>query len=100
MNKMGYGFRAFPCDVADYDSCVACATQVVKEVGPIDVLINNAGITRDTTFKKMDRVNWDAVIKTNLDSCFNMHRATPRHLLAEPAAYTAGANGSAPLTGQ
>jgi acetoacetyl-CoA reductase len=72
MNKMGYGFQAFPCDVADYDSCVACAAQVVKEVGPIDVLINNAGITRDTTFKKMDRVNWDAVIKTNLDSCFNM----------------------------
>ncbi|MEO8675613.1 MAG: SDR family NAD(P)-dependent oxidoreductase, partial [Casimicrobiaceae bacterium] len=72
MNKMGYGFRAYPCDVADYDSCVACAAQVVKEVGPIDVLINNAGITRDTTFKKMDRVNWDIVIQTNLDSCFNM----------------------------
>jgi len=72
MNKMGYGFRAYPCDVVSYDSCVACATQVAKEVGPIDVLINNAGITRDTTFKKMDRVNWDAVIQTNLDSCFNM----------------------------
>jgi acetoacetyl-CoA reductase len=72
MNKMGYGFRAYPCDVADFDSCVACSAQVAKEVGPIDVLINNAGITRDTTFKKMDRVNWDTVIKTNLDSCFNM----------------------------
>jgi len=72
MNKMGYGFRAYPCDVADFDSCVACAAHVVKEVGPIDVLINNAGITRDTTFKKMDRVNWDLVIQTNLDSCFNM----------------------------
>jgi acetoacetyl-CoA reductase len=72
MNKMGYGFRAYPCDVADFDSCAACAAQVVKEVGPIDVLINNAGITRDSTFKKMDRVNWDMVIQTNLDSCFNM----------------------------
>jgi len=45
---------------------------VVAEVGPIDVLVNNAGITRDSTFRKMDRVNWDAVLTTNLDSCFNM----------------------------
>ena len=55
MNKMGYGFRAYACDVADWDSCVACAQKVSVEVGPIDVLVNNAGITRDTTFKKMDR---------------------------------------------
>ena len=54
MNKMGYGFRAYPCDVADWDSCVACAQKVAADVGPIDVLVNNAGITRDTTFKKMD----------------------------------------------
>ena len=72
MNKMGYGFRAYPCDVSDWNSCVECVAQVTKEVGPIDVLINNAGITRDSTFKKMDRANWDAVMKTNLDSCFNM----------------------------
>ena len=72
MNKQGYGFRAYPCDVADYDSAVACAHKVAAEVGPIDVLVNNAGITRDMTFKKMDKVNWDAVMKTNLDSCFNM----------------------------
>src|ERR1700681_2269192 len=72
MNKMGYGFRAYACDVTEWDSCVACAQKVVAEVGPIDVLVNNAGITRDTTFKKMDRINWDAVIETNLDSCFNM----------------------------
>ena len=55
MNKMGYGFRAYACDVADWDSCVACAQKVAAEVGPIDVLVNNAGITRDTTFRKMDR---------------------------------------------
>jgi acetoacetyl-CoA reductase len=41
-------------------------------MGPVDVLVNNAGITRDMTFKKMDSTNWDAVIKTNLDSVFNM----------------------------
>ena len=72
MNKMGYGFRAYACDVTDWDSCVACAQKVVADIGPIDVLVNNAGITRDTTFKKMDRTGWDAVLRTNLDSCFNM----------------------------
>ena len=61
-----------PLRVADYDSATACAQKVGSEVGPIDVLVNNAGITRDMTFKKMDKVNWDAVMSTNLDSCFNM----------------------------
>ncbi len=46
--------------------------QVQKEVGPIDILINNAGITRDMTFKKMTKVDWDSVISTNLDSVFNV----------------------------
>ena len=72
MNKQGYGFRAYPCDVSDFDSAAACAHKVGAEVGMIDVLVNNAGITRDMTFKKMDKVNWDAVMSTNLDSCFNM----------------------------
>lgn len=72
MKKAGYDFRAYPCDVADYDSAQACAMQIREEVGPIDVLINNAGITRDMTFKKMDKPNWDAVMKTDLDSVFNM----------------------------
>jgi acetoacetyl-CoA reductase len=72
MNRQGYGFRAFPCDVAEWESAAACAHKVSAEVGPIDVLVNNAGITRDMTFKKMDKSNWDMVIKTNLDSCFNM----------------------------
>jgi acetoacetyl-CoA reductase len=72
MKKQGYQFHAYPCDVVDWDSCVACVAQVVKDVGPVDVLVNNAGITRDMTFKKMDKASWDAVIRTNLDSCFNM----------------------------
>ncbi|HEY2816940.1 MAG TPA: beta-ketoacyl-ACP reductase [Casimicrobiaceae bacterium] len=72
MGKQGYEFRAFSCDVTDWNSAAACVQKVAAEVGPIDVLVNNAGITRDMTFKKMDKVNWDAVIKTNLDSCFNM----------------------------
>ncbi len=72
MNNMGYGFKAFPCDVADFESAKACVELVTKEVGPVDVLVNNAGITRDMTFKKMTKPDWDAVISTNLDSVFNM----------------------------
>jgi acetoacetyl-CoA reductase len=70
--KRGFKFSAYPCDVADYDSAQTCVAMVVKEVGEIDVLVNNAGITRDMTFKKMDKPNWDAVMATNLDSVFNM----------------------------
>jgi acetoacetyl-CoA reductase len=70
--EQGYDFKAYECDVADYDSAQACVARIVQEIGPVDVLVNNAGITRDMTFKKMDKVNWDAVIRTNLDSVFNM----------------------------
>lgn len=72
MNDMGYGFKAYPCDVTDFDSCQACVTQVEHDLGPVDVLVNNAGITRDMTFKKMSKADWDAVMHTNLDSVFNM----------------------------
>ncbi|KZE27334.1 3-oxoacyl-[acyl-carrier-protein] reductase [Crenobacter luteus] len=70
--EQGYSFHAYQCDVADYDSCQALAAKVAAEVGPVDVLVNNAGITRDATFKRLDKDGWDAVIKTNLDSVFNM----------------------------
>ena len=72
MNDMGYGFKAYPCDVGDFDSCKTCVEQVSKDIGPVEVLVNNAGITRDMTFKKMGKADWDAVIHTNLDSVFNM----------------------------
>jgi acetoacetyl-CoA reductase len=72
MEMHGYKFRAYGCDVADYDSARECVQRIEKEMGPVDVLVNNAGITRDMTFKKMDKVNWAEVIKTNLDSVFNM----------------------------
>ncbi|MCS6996545.1 MAG: acetoacetyl-CoA reductase [Casimicrobiaceae bacterium] len=72
MHNAGYAFHAYPCDVSDFDSCKVCVEQIVREVGPVDVLVNNAGITRDMTFKKMDKVNWDVVMRTNLDSVFNM----------------------------
>jgi acetoacetyl-CoA reductase len=72
MAQQGFKFRAYPCDVADYDSAKSCIEAISGEIAPVDVLVNNAGITRDMTFKKMDKVNWDAVMQTNLDSVFNM----------------------------
>ncbi|HUM09713.1 MAG TPA: acetoacetyl-CoA reductase [Myxococcaceae bacterium] len=72
MKARGHDFHAYPVDVADYDSCLRCVERVRKDVGHIDILINNAGITRDTTFRKMAREDWDVVIRTNLDSMFNM----------------------------
>ncbi len=72
MEQQGYKFRAYPCDVASYESAQECVAQIEKDVRPVDVLINNAGITRDMTFKKMDKTDWDAVMRTNLDSVFNM----------------------------
>ena len=68
----GYSFTAYGVDVADYDSCQACVAKVQSEVGAVDILINNAGITRDMTFKMMTKADWDMVIRTNLDSAFNM----------------------------
>ena len=72
MKENGYDIAAVPCDVADIDSCGRAVAEVQAKVGPVDVLVNNAGITRDMTFKKMDKVNWDAVMRTNLDGLFNM----------------------------
>ncbi len=72
MKEEGLEFFAYPCDVCDWEACDACIASVVRDLGVVDVLVNNAGITRDMTFKKMDKVNWDAVMHANLDSCFNM----------------------------
>ena len=72
MREQGYNFKAYPCDVADYDSAQACVKQVEQEVGPVDVLVNNAGITRDRMFLKMSPEDWQAVIDTNLNSMFNV----------------------------
>ena len=72
MEASGHKFFAYPCDVSDYDSCQKAVAGVTRDHGPVDILINNAGITRDMTFKKMTKSDWDAVMHTNLDSCFNM----------------------------
>jgi acetoacetyl-CoA reductase len=72
MKGRGHSFAAFPVDVVDYDDCARMCGRIQSEIGSIDILVNNAGITRDMTFKKMTKTDWDAVMRTNLDSCFNM----------------------------
>ncbi len=72
MKARGYDFFPVAVDVSDYDSCHACVEKINSNIGPVDILVNNAGITRDMTFKKMGKPDWDAVMRTNLDSVFNM----------------------------
>jgi acetoacetyl-CoA reductase len=68
----GRRYHAYEADVAEYDSCTYCAKRVLNEHGAVDVLVNNAGITRDATFAKMTKADWDAVLRTNLDALFNV----------------------------
>ncbi len=69
---LGHTFHASVGNVGDWDSTVAAFTKTKAEHGPIDVLVNNAGITKDRMFLKMTREDWDAVIETNLNSMFNV----------------------------
>src|SRR5690348_4473435 len=62
MKGKGYEMLAAQVDVADYASCEKSVAGITAEVGPIDVLVNNAGITRDMTFKRMGKTDWDAVL--------------------------------------
>jgi acetoacetyl-CoA reductase len=69
------GIPAYKWDVADYEQCVAGVAKVAAELGPIEIIVNNAGITRDATMRKMNRGIWDEVVDTNLGGCFNMCKA-------------------------
>jgi len=68
----GYTFYASVGNVADWDSTVVAFEHITRELGPVDVLVNNAGITRDGLFRKMSADDWRAVIDTNLNSLFNV----------------------------
>ncbi|WGZ91819.1 MAG: acetoacetyl-CoA reductase [Candidatus Thiocaldithrix dubininis] len=70
--KQDYEVSIYPCDVSKYDECVSLKEAVEKDYGQVDVLVNCAGITRDAVFKKMTLDQWSAVMKTNLDSLFNV----------------------------
>ena len=66
------GIKTYKWDVSDYDACTSGITQVEADLGKIEVLVNNAGITRDAPFHKMTRDQWTDVLRTNLDGVFNM----------------------------
>jgi acetoacetyl-CoA reductase len=68
------GIKAYKFDVSDFDACKAGIEKIEAELGPVDVLVNNAGITRDGTIHKMSPEMWQDVMDTNLGSCFNMCR--------------------------
>ena len=70
--KAETGIPVFKWSVADYDACAAGIKQVEAELGPVEVLVNNAGITRDAMFHRMSREQWQEVISTNLNGIFNM----------------------------
>jgi acetoacetyl-CoA reductase len=69
------GIATYKWDVSDFEACQTGARQVEADLGPVDVLVNNAGITRDTTIRKMSQQQWQEVIDTNLGGCFNMAKA-------------------------
>ena len=69
------GIPIYKFDVGDYDACQSTVQQIESDVGPVEILINNAGITRDGTMHKMTFEQWNQVIQTNLTSCFNMCHA-------------------------
>ena len=76
------GIAAFKWDVSSFDDCAAGMAKVEAELGPVDIIVNNAGITRDATMKKMSRNAWDEVLDTNLGGCFNMCKAAWDGMLA------------------
>ncbi len=69
------GIPVFKFNVADWDACAEGVKAIEESLGPVEVLVNNAGITRDATMHRMSFEQWNAVIQTNLTSCFNMSRA-------------------------
>jgi acetoacetyl-CoA reductase len=69
------GIKSYKWDVSDFDACIAAVQEIESKLGPVEVLVNNAGITRDGTMKRMSRQAWDDVIDVNLGGCFNMAKA-------------------------
>lgn len=72
--KSETGIPVYKFDVGDFDACAAAMGKIEGQLGPVDVLVNNAGITRDTAFHKMSADQWNDVLRTNLDGLFNMTR--------------------------
>ena len=73
--KEANGIPVYKFDVGDFEAVSTAVKQIETDLGPIDIVVNNAGITRDSTMRRLDRKMWDAVIDTNLGSCFNVSKA-------------------------
>ena len=72
--KTQTGISVYRFDVADFDQCADSVSRIETDLGPVGILVNNAGITRDGTLHRMDFEQWNAVLQTNLSSCYNMCR--------------------------
>jgi 3-oxoacyl-[acyl-carrier protein] reductase len=83
LEAKGVKARGYKFNVADYKACEHMAAEVVKDFGSIDVVVNNAGITRDNLLMRMSEEQWDEVINTNLKSVFNMTKAVQRTMLKQ-----------------
>jgi acetoacetyl-CoA reductase len=70
------GIKSYKFDASNFEDCSQALKEIVAEVGPIEILVNNAGISRDGTLQKMTRDMWDAVLDTNLGSCYNLCKLT------------------------
>ena len=83
--QQGIQARGYRSDASDFDQAQALADQVIADFGRIDILVNNAGITRDGLLMRMGKDQWDAVIKVNLDSVFNLTKGVQRYMLKQRA---------------
>ena len=81
----GFRFTAYKVDVNDYADCEWMMQKLLAEMGGVDVLVNNAGITRDASLRKMSHADWRAVLGTNLDSVFNMSKQAVEPMMAQRA---------------
>jgi 3-oxoacyl-[acyl-carrier protein] reductase len=81
----GQGHRGYACDVADPEACNALVKQVEADFGTLDVLVNNAGVTRDNVLMRIKDEDWDAVLDTNLRGAFNLMRAASRGMMKRRA---------------
>jgi acetoacetyl-CoA reductase len=79
----GYRFTAYRVDVTDYGDCEWMVQKLLAEQGRLDVLVNNAGITRDRSLRKMDAADWHAVLRADLDSVFNMSKQAIEPMMAQ-----------------
>ncbi len=97
--KYGVKVKGYQSDASDYNAAMALADQVVADFGSIDVLINNAGITRDTLLMRMSEEQWDEVINTNLKSTFNLTKACLKTFLKNRAGSIINMSSIVGLTG-